>query len=293
MIIDRAIFRNRSNEEVVTLESITGHPDYLTVKENLYCAFPNCNCRLVYVPEGVKVAYFKKWKGYDHVDDCPFYRETIKGAKSFRIIGKHVSRLRDGHVKNVLNETFDRYNETYEERAKRLEKQNSNARKRKNRVIERQDSMDFEDVILTLPTTSINVEEVKEGVRNPTVRKRMSILDFDFSDIGLTISTVGFLRDVRIQEKFSLISLVDKHQRAIFPLYLEEAFYENSSLIISSMIEGLKQLNEKSEDEIIVTVIGEVVFRDGQFGMLVMDEKKLHFNRMRLPSLILSGTTLF
>ncbi|WP_239431879.1 hypothetical protein [Sporosarcina sp. ACRSL] len=59
------------------------------------------------------------------------------------------------------------------------------------------------------------------------------------------------------------------------------------------MIEGLKKLNEESENEIIVTVIGEVVFRDGQFGMLVMDEKKFNLNRIRLPSLIMSIATLF
>jgi len=192
-----------------------------------------------------------------------------------------------------LNDTFDRFNETEEERAKRLERQTTNARKRKNKVIERQDSMNFEDVYVTLPTTSLNVEEVKKGERNPTVKKRMSLADFVFSDIGLTISTVGYLRDVHIEEKYSLVVIVDKHEHVYFPLYLEEFFYQNSSLNISSMIEGLKKLYEESEDEIIVTVIGEVVFRDGQFGMLVIDEKKLNFNRMRLPSLILSGTTLF
>ncbi|MBD7985954.1 hypothetical protein H9649_15390 [Sporosarcina sp. Sa2YVA2] len=293
MRIDRAIFREGRNEEVVTLETITSHADYITVKENLYCATSECNCRLVFVPEGVKVAHFKKWKGYDHVEDCPYFRETIMGAKSFRIVGKNISRLRDGHVKNVLNDTFDRFNETEEERVKRLERQNSNSRKRRNKVIERQDTMEFEDVFMTLPSTSLSVEEVKEGDRNPTVKKRMSVADFVFSDIGLTISTVGYLREVHIEEKYSLVIIVDKHEHVYFPLYLEEFFYENSSLNIRPMIEGLKKLYEESEDEIIVTVIGEVVFRGGQFGMIVMDEKKLSFNRMRLAGLIVSRTTLF
>lgn len=293
MRIDKAIFRDGRNEEDVTLETITSRADYITVKENLYCATPECNCRLVYVPEGVKIAYFKKWKGFVHFEYCPYYRETIMGAKSFRIVGKNISRLREEHVKNVLKDTFDRFNETDEERAKRLERQTTNARNRKNKVIQRQDSMDFEDVYVTLPSTSLKIEEIKKGSRNPTVKKRISILDFDFSDIALTISTIGLLREVHIEEKYSIICIVDKHERAIFTLYLEEAFFENSSLNISSMIEGLKEINDKNTNEIIVTVIGEVVFRDGQFGMFVMDEKKLNFNNMRLPSLIVSRTTLF
>lgn len=291
--IDLAIYKEGAEEEIVTLETITSHVDYITVKENLYCATPRCNCRLVYVPEGVKVAYFKKWKGYDHIEDCPYYKETVMGAKAFRIVGKNISRLRDGHVKNVLNDTFDKFNETTEERAKRLERQYVNARKRKNKVIERQGSIDFEDVFITFPSTSLSVEEVKEGERNPTVKKRMSVADFVFSDIGLTMSTIGFLREVQIKEKYSLLVITDKHEHAFFPLYLEEVFYENSSLNIDSLIKGLKKLHEESEDEIIVTVIGEVVFRGGQLGMLVMDEKKLNFNRIRLPWLIMSRTTLF
>lgn len=292
MIIDRAVFRFGTDGEIVTLESIAHHEYYTTVKENLYCVIPNCNCRLIYIPKGAKVAYFKKWKGYNHIEECPFYKETETGARSIRIAGKAVSRLKEDHVRKVLKETFDKFNETDEERIKRLQKQNQKARNRKNKVIERQDSLNFEDIVVNLPTTSLDADEVREGERNPTVRKRISILDFEFADIGLTMSTVGFLKEVKTSEKYSTITLTDDYDRLTFILFLEEAFYVNSRLTINAMLEGLKKLHDNGE-ELIVTCVGEIVLREGQLGMIIMDENKLNFNRLHLSSLLLSKNTLF
>ena len=292
MFIDRAIFRNGLEEEIVTLESITHHENYNLVKENLYCAISNCNCRLNYIPEGLKVAHFKKWKGDNHSEDCPYYKETIKGAKSIRIAGKTVSRLSDHHIRKVLKETFKKFNETEEEKVERLRKQNEKYRKRKNKVIERQAAIEFEDVILTLPTTSLDANEVREGERNPTVRKRLSILDFEFSDLGLTLSTVGFLDTMTLNDKYSTLVITDDYNRLTFTIYLEEVFYVNSTLSIHSMLEGLERLLATSAD-IIVTCVGEVVLREGQFGMLVLKEDNLSFNGQYLSNLLLSKNTLF
>lgn len=292
MFIDRAIFRNGTEEEIVTLESITHHENYLLVKENLYCAISNCNCRLIYVPEGLKVAYFKKWKGDNHNEDCPFYKETIKDAKSIRISGKTVSRLRDDHINKVLKDTFIKFNETEEEKKERLRRQNQKYRTRKNKVIERQATLEFEDIIVNLPTTSLEANEIREGERNPTVRKRLSILDFEFSDIGLTLSTIGFLDNLTIGEKYSTIVITDDYNRLTFTIFLEEVFYANSTFAINSMLQGLERLFS-SPEEIIVACVGEVVFREGQFGMLVIKEDNLSFNGQYLSNLLLSKNTLF
>lgn len=292
MFIDRAIFRNELEEEFVTLEFITHHENYLLVKENLYCAVPNCNCRLNYIPEGVKVAHFKKWKGDNHNEDCPYYKETIKGAKSIRITGKTVSRLSDDHIRKVLKETFKKFNETEEEKNERLKNQYEKYRKRKNKIIERQAVLEFEEVIITLPTTSLDANEVREGERNPTVRKRLSILDFEFSDIGLTLSTIGFLDSLALDEKYSTLVLTDDYNRLTFTIYLEEVFYANSTLSINTLLQGLERLLATPED-IIVTCVGEVVLREGQLGMLVLKEDNLSFNGQYLSNLLLSKNTLF
>ena len=292
MIIDTALFRNGMVEEIVTLESITHHEDYIAVKENLYCAFPSCNCKLIYIPKGIKVAYFKKWKGYNHIEDCPFYKETEKGAKSFRVTEKTVSRLNNKHVNKVLKETFDKFNETEEEKEKRIQKQKQKARNRKNKVVERQGAIEFEDIVVNLPTTSLDANEVREGEKNPTVRKRMSILDFVLTDIGLTRSTVGFLMEIKIDKNYAVLTITDDYDRLSFSLFLEEAFFANSSFSINTMLESLKELHDNGE-HFIVTCVGEVVLREGQLGMLIMDENKLIFNRLYLSELLLSKNTLF
>ena len=292
MFIDRAIFRNGLEEEIVTLESITHHENYLLVKENLYCAIPKCNCRLNYIPEGIKVAYFKKWKGDKHNEDCPYYKETIKGAKSIRITGKTVSRLSNTRIRTVLKETYEKFNETEDEKRERLKKQNEIYRKRKNKIIERQAALEFEDVIITLPTTSLDVNEVREGERNPTVRKRLSILDFEFSDIGLTFSTIGFLESMTLDENYSTLVIADDYGRLTFTIYLEEVFYVNSTSSIKTMLQGLERIVAYSDD-IIVACVGEVVLREGRFGMIVLKEDNLSFNGQYLSNFLLTKNTLF
>lgn len=292
MFIDRAIFRIGQQEEIVTLETITHHENYLIVKENLYCAVSDCNCRIIYVPHGLKVAHFKKWKGDSHSEDCPFYKETIKNNKAYRIVGKSVARLNDNHASKVLKDTFHYFNEKPEDKETRMNKQKQSYKARKNKVLEKQESLDFEDIIVTLPTTALDTAEVREGERNPTVRKRLSILDFNLSDIGLTFSTVGFLDSITIEDQFATLVITDDYDRVNFTIYLEEVFYANSHFNFNSLLKGLRnQLN--TSDEIIVTCIGEVVFREGQFGMLVFKDYNIRFNGEFLEMYLLSKNTLF
>lgn len=115
MIIDKALFRNGTDEEIVTLESNTHHENYLTVKVNLYSITPNCGCKLMCIPKGLKISYLKNGKDIILLKNVLFIKKQLK-ALIIRIAGKTVSRLRDEHVRNVLKETFDKFNETDKER---------------------------------------------------------------------------------------------------------------------------------------------------------------------------------
>lgn len=277
MIIDRALFRNGLAEEIITLESITHHEDYLFVKEHLYCITPGCKCRILYIPEGIKSAYFKKWKGDQHHKECPYFTESIYGAKSRRISEKLVSRLSDSHVSKILKDTFKRFNETEEERAMRLKKQKLNARIRKNILVAKQSLVEPEDITMNAPTTALNGKDAREGEKNPKVPKRMSILAFRLTDIEQTLSTVGLLKSVFISEELSVLTITDLYERIEFKILLEEAFYENSAININILLEKINYLLSQGE-RIIVTCIGEVFGENGDFGMRIIDDKKITLN---------------
>lgn len=294
MMMDRAIFRSGTVEVVLSLKSIINYIDYIEAKENLFCVTPNCKCRLLYIPKGKRKAYFKKWKGYNHDESCPFFKETVDGATSKRIVGKTQSRIKDDHVNKVLKETLKRFLETDEEKTHRLEKQNETYKKGRNQILAKQGNLNIEYVEVRFPSTSQDIEEIKLGERNPPVKKRLSVLDFNFMDVDTTMSTVGFLKGIQIGEKFAKMEIVDENDRGSFILYLEQAFYENSSLNIASMLNQLAEYKKKDKhDKILITAVGQVLCRRGNFGMLMMDEKKLHVNGMLLQSYLISRTDLF
>lgn len=277
MIVDRALFRNGLAEEIITLESITHHEDYLFVKEHLYCITPGCKCRILYIPKGIKSAYFKKWKGDQHHKDCPYFVESMYRANSRRIAEKTVSRLSDSHVSKILKDTFKRFNETEEERTMRLKNQRLNARIRKNILVVKNSLEETDDIKISVPTTSLDGNDVRRGEKNPKVPKRMSILSFRLTDIEHTLSTVGQLKNIFISEKLSVLTITDLNERVEFKILLEEAFYENSAININLLLEKINLLLLQGE-RIIVTCVGEVFGENGDFGMRIIDDKKITLN---------------
>ena len=277
MIIDRALFRNGIAEEIITLDSITHHEDYLFVKDHLYCSTPGCKCRILYVPQGNKSAYFKKWKGDQHHKDCPYFTKSIYGAKSKRFAEKTISRLSDAHISKILKDTFKRFNETEDERRERLKMQKLNARVRKNVLVAKRELEQAEDITIRVPTTPLNGNEVRKGEKNPKVPKRLSILAFRLTDIEQTLSTVGLLKSVYISDELSVLTITDLYEQLEFKIVLEKEFYENNSFNFNHLLEKINILLLQGE-RIIVTCVGEVFGENGQFGMRILDEKKLTLN---------------
>lgn len=286
MLIDRAVFRLEEVEEIVTLDNIVQHGDYVTVRDNLYCPTPNCNCRLIYIPQGRKIAYFKKWNGDNHNENCQFYKETTNNGHSRRILGSNTSILRDSHVTDILRGIYDTYTETDEEKNARLTRQREYARKRRNRRINAEERNPIEEVIVNQPTTSLDGESLTEGERNPPVRRRISVLDFDIEDIGNTEATIGTITEIQNNDRQTIITISDKLERGDFNIYLEEVFFRNSPLNINRLLTVLERIIESGR-EVIVSCVGEVIQRNEEIGMLVLNENRLRFNRVPLSSLII------
>lgn len=287
MIIERAVFRLDGQEEIVTLEDITLREDYQSVRENLYCPTEGCNCRLIYIPQGKKIAYFKKWNGDNHNENCPHYIETQFNGRSRQIAGVTASTLRDSHVSDILRGIYDTYTETAEEREERLRRQRENARARRNRRVDNQRRGLTEEIEVNNPTTSLEGATLREGERNPPVRRRLSVLDFNLDDVGNTEAGIGRIIAVQNNENQSVITIVDELERGHFHLYLEQVFFENAPTNISRFLEILSNMVE-ANIEILISCVGEVVNRNNRIGMLILGENYLRFNRMPLATLIMN-----
>lgn len=275
MAIRRVLYKNESVEEIISLEEFPIREDYEEIKSSIFCAEENCDCLMQYVPRGANAAHFKKFPRREHHESCFYFEDIELGGRSRRNIGVNSTVLSTIYKRRVMREIQKTYLETSEEREERLER-TRNLRRQRDQRVSGDNAQD--EVTVNQPTTSNLGQRAGEGERNPTVRRRHSILDVLEANIGSTEFVIDVLVNVTNFENHSILTLTDKQNTKEFKLYLEEAFFENSPQNTPQMLLSLKKLVE-SQNEIIITAVGEIVFRDAELGMLVFSEEDLGFKR--------------
>ncbi|TKH06153.1 hypothetical protein FC678_23695 [Peribacillus simplex] len=286
MAIFQVVYRDDEHEELITIGEISSRSDVLTVKENIYCSTLNCDCKLSYVPRGVKSAYFKKHVGHNHIDSCQHFIFTDENGRPRRVVGADYARLSSKRKRDMLKGIYKTHKETEEERQMRLDRQRAASRNKRNRVV--QSGNQVVDVTVQNPTTSNNAEQLVEDGRSMPVRRRHSILDVADSDIGNNIVVIGTVIEIVNSENYGVITLKDSTDTMEFKLYLERVFYENSPINTPQMLTSIESFME-DEVEVTVSSVGEVVNRDNRKGMLVLAEEDLSFNGERLGSFIMNN----
>ena len=59
------------------------------------------------------------------------------------------------------------------------------------------------------------------------------------------------------------------------------------------MLGLLPEVIETVEHEVVITCVGEIIEKDGQFGMRVMRDKNLRLDGYEIPSFIVEMDSLF
>ena len=291
-MIDRVLFRYGDFSEIITLESIEQHRDYILLLEHLYCATPNCRCKMTYIPEGKRAAHFKKWIGgqHQHSRECPYYYEPEVDDRPKRV-GARFAHLNDKHIIGVLKNAFNKFLEIEEERQLRLAKGRTRARRQRFSILKREELFPisfFANKLTTGNTRSRFIERDK----TPYVRTRGSILDFRNGDIGETQATAGYFKGIVYEENTIEIIITDKQKQYAFYLFLEEVFFANSGVGTRRMLEELEEVL-KTVDDAVITCIGEIVKKDGRFGMRVMRASNIRINGYLIPNFIFEMDSLF
>ena len=286
MLIDRVLFRYGDGTEIITLESIEQHRDYILLKDHLYCITSNCRCKMIYIPKGKRIAHFKKWVGrkHKHSKECPYYKETEMDGRPKRIVGTKAS-LNDKHISGVLKNAFNKFLETEEERQLRLGRMR--ARPKKSYIIK--EELFPKSIFVNKPNTSIMGQRLVEGEKVPYVRTRESIVHFIDGDIGETQATAGFFDSIVYEDETIIIIITDKQKIYPFQLYIEVV---NSYKGVRKMLSELEKVL-KTQDDVVVTCIGDIVKKNGRFGMRVKSASNLRINDYLIKEFIFKMDSLF
>lgn len=282
MPVLEVIYRGRNGNERITLDSIEGREDFEEVKYNIYCSTLGCDCKMEYVPRGIKVAYFKKWRGddYQHALDCPYHNETESGNRPIRRLGIHSSRLRSEHKKRILKDMYKKYRETEEEQEQRRARERIRRRNDPNRRVERGQTPIEE--IVNRPTTDNQGEVLLEGERNPPVPRSYSIIHIGREQLGDTLALMDRIVEVKNDfknpdEKRSIITLTNENSTMTFKIILDPVFFAQSSLNVDNMLEGVKQRVIHGE-EMILGAVGQIIERHNELCMAVFSQDGLNIN---------------
>ena len=294
MLIDKVLFRYGDVTEIITLESIEQHRDYILLIEHLYCATPNCRCKMMYIPEGKRIAHFKKWIGgqHQHSKHCPYYYEPAILDRQKKMVETSVAILNDKHISGVLKNALNKFLETEEERQLRLEKGRTRARSQRNSFINKIEGIFPISIFVNKLTTGNKGQRLVEGGKTPYVKTRGSIVSFRNGDIGETQATAGYFKRIIYKEETIEMIITDQQKLHSFHLYFEEVFFANSGVGVRRMLEELEDVL-KTVDDVVITCIGEIVKKDGRFGMRVMRASNIRINGDLIPTFIFEMDSLF
>ncbi|MET3658645.1 hypothetical protein [Sporosarcina psychrophila] len=280
MTVFEVTYRGVNGNEVIELESIEGHVDYEEVKRNIYCSTRGCDCRMAYVPRGIKVAHFRKWRGDEHSLDCEHYVDTEGGNQRRRRLGINSSRLRTDHKKGIMSDMYKKYTESDDDKEARRERERENRRNRTNKRVEK--SQEPLEEIVNKPTTDNGGEVLLEGERNPSVPRNYSIIHVNRTQLDSTIALIDKIIDVKNDfdnpnEKRSVITLTDINQTMTFRIILDPVFFAQSSLNIDSALKGVEQ-RAANGGNMVLGAVGQVIERENELCISVFEQDALSIN---------------
>lgn len=282
MSIQVALLKMDEDERLIDVLEIESSKDYQNVKNNLYCAFGGCGCKLQYVPRGKYKAYLKTWPNDDHIEDCEdhFKREEIKTSnKNSATVDV---TLTTAHIKRVLKELYKEANESPQEKQKRLEKRNE--QKKKNSVTDR-NQVSETSVINIRPSTDKSTSTQNDTLRKPNIRKRHNIALLSESDIGYARAIYGEIIRVEINEEKD-ITVRLRHDDKLCDVNLGEAFFSDAPVNTVRNLTHLKSIVEKIGEKVFLSCVGHVSRKDEDIYIVIHDTNNLTLNDKALASFI-------
>lgn len=288
MLINEALYKYDENERIITLHQMAHEEDIQHIKNHLYCAQDGCDCKIEYVPQGQKNAYFKKWRGddYEHDENCIYHTNNVNGRRPIRRDGTVNSTLDHQRKRRIARDVYQKYTETAEQRESRLQRQRERRRNVNVTPINRtNNNLDPQRILDSRVTTNPDAENVMEVERAPRLLRRYSINDIGESNLHETLVVVGPL--IKVENDFqtssakrSVLTISDANHNNEFKIFLDPVFFVNSFANIDSVLENLHTAVENSEnaEEFILTAIGEILIRENSLSMAVYNDEDLSLN---------------
>lgn len=288
LIIEEVIYKGNNNEdELIKLSAIELRPDFEEVKRSLYCTFEGCNCKILYVPKGKRIAHFKTWPGENHSKECEAYFERIKSLKPSKGAATTTTRLTDKHIQNVLKEMGIRAKETEEERLYRLEQQRKKNKKTKKNPVSN-NSNPTKTGLNIVPVVDNSADNLVSVERAPRVSRRYSINNIIEKDVGTALALREKIDRIEvINDRYVIINLVAQNGKTA-KVFLEEAFFAQAPSNINSWIESIANMIN-SGIETTLSCVGNVILRENQLCLQVFAESHLRIGDLTIINFIMEN----
>ncbi|MCT1539731.1 MULTISPECIES: hypothetical protein [Lysinibacillus] len=284
MFIEKVYYKkNNGDVEEVNIDDIELREDFDIVKENIYCTYEECNCQMLYVPKGKRVAHFKTWPGENHSEECEAYFERIKERKPTRSLATSTARLTDEHIRNILREMGKTASETPEEREERLEKQRKK-RKKKNPVKNNNQTPNVDTNIIPVTDDSADILQLES--RAPRVSRRYSVNNLIQDDVGTALALREEISEIEIINNNYAVFHLESENGKTAKVYLEEAFFATAPLNIHSWLKSLEKIIDSGAN-LTLSCVGNVIFRNNELALQIFSENHLRVGDKLLPAFIM------
>lgn len=269
MSILNAIFKYQEEdgeyfEEAINVFDIEKHPEFNKVRNNLFCTFENCECKLQYSSEGKRKAHFKTWPKKNHTEECVDYFEREEKARGERNSLTIDAELSDKRIANILNDIKRKRKEAENKDKPKINKPKT---PKKSPKVDPSLPVGSGNVVIN-PVVGGNTEYQETDIqgKSKSVRKRTLTL-LNESDIGYTRALWDVTIDsVDVSEQRVILNVSNRKKACL--IYLEEAFFVNSPVNFIERLKGLSDVVTK--DKLIhFSCVGNVEKREGEVCMIV------------------------
>lgn len=257
-----AVYKNDQTEERMYVEQILHHPEYLEIKENLYCPGSSCNAKLSLTRLSNGTDYLRRHKSYEHSENCDYLE---LGEVTEKSITEYISingRMTDEGINNRKLDAMKTLIEYLNPSTTPREDAPPKRKPKKKKVPEEKVETVQGVKVIYDPTADIVKKDDKDGNTKTLETRFYKRMPFQISvkDSNKNIKTSAIIEEFIFNESDTQVEIKAKLEDVKVTFVLPEAFFNNSRsrIVPAELMNYLKIISEyieESNQEIFLTTM--------------------------------------
>lgn len=263
--ITEALFLKNGFSKIVTPDDMDRESYNKIYKGFLFCPFPNCAAKLIYVDGEIQISHFRTkkrrkngvsvLKRNEHIKECPnsiSYKESEKARR--RNDPEYKYNISDDHISTVLNRAYKLYKNVKPSMSNSSSKQSNRNKYMKQKI-------DYSLQPVGLPALFDEGEELTNG-REPKIPVRLveNITEKDYIQVRCII---GEVHSFYLDNNYAYINLTIKNRKRV-KIHFNEGFIANNraQFELFHYVKAYVEILKEDGEEIICCCIGEIYQAD-------------------------------